>query len=115
MKAKNELEVGVASANVTFPSELAMEIEPGHIVFPTAGLLWKTIWGPRCQLIGAMAGKGPMSLRAAARLVGKDVKTVHGDAHALLRNGILKKNSKGQIVFPYDAMHVKFTMGAAAA
>jgi predicted transcriptional regulator len=55
-----------------------------------------------------------MSLRAAARLVGKDVKTVHGDAHALLRNGILKKNSKGQIVFPYDAIHMDFTVPAAA-
>jgi predicted transcriptional regulator len=114
MKAKNELEVGVASGNVTFPSKLAMEIEPGHIVFPTAGLLWKTIWGGRCDLIEAMAGKGPMSLRAAARLVGKDVKTVHGDAHALLRNGILKKNSNGQIVFPYDAIHVDFRVPASA-
>jgi predicted transcriptional regulator len=114
MKAENILEVGVASANEAFPSELAMEVEAGHIVFPSAGLLWKTIWGGRCELIEAMAGKGPMSLRAAARLVGKDVKTVHGDAHALLRNGILKKNSKGQIVFPYDAIHVDFTVPAAA-
>ena len=114
MKAKNILEVGVASANESSPSELAMEAEPGHIVFPTAGFLWKTIWGGRCDLIEAMAGKGPMSLRAAARLVGKDVKTVHGDAHALLRNGILKKNSKGQIVFPYDAIHMDFTVPAAA-
>ena len=55
-----------------------------------------------------------MSLRAAARLEGKDVKTVHGDAHALLRNGILKKNSNGQIVFPYDAIHVDFKVPAAA-
>jgi predicted transcriptional regulator len=76
--------------------------------------LWKTIWGGRCDLIEAMAGKGPMSLRAAARLVGKDVKTVHGDAHALLRNGILKKNSNGQIVFPYDAIHVDFRVPASA-
>jgi predicted transcriptional regulator len=84
------------------------------ITFLTMDLLWKTLTQPRFALIEAMAGKGPMSLRAAARMMGKDVKTVHGDVHALLRNGILKKNSKGQIVFPYDAIHVDFRVPAAA-
>jgi predicted transcriptional regulator len=90
------------------------EYQGEFISFLTEDLLCEILTSPRLALIRAMAGKGPMSLRAAARLVGKDVKTVHGDVHALLRNGILKKNSKGQIVFPYDAIHVDFTVPAAA-
>jgi predicted transcriptional regulator len=95
-----------AAANGVFQGEF--------ISFVSRKLLLEILTQPRFDLIEAMAGKGPMSLGAAARLVGKDVKTVHGDAHALLRNGILKKNSKGQIVFPYDAIHVDFKVPAAA-
>lgn len=90
------------------------EYQGEFISFVSMSLLWEILTPARFALIEAMAGKGPMSLRAAARMMGKDVKTVHGDVHALLRNGILKKNSKGQIVFPYDAIHVDFRVPAAA-
>ena len=52
-------------------------------------------------------------MRAAARRVGRDVKAVHGDVHALLDAGILDKTEAGRIVFPYDAVRVKFMLRAA--
>ncbi|MCP4578816.1 MAG: transcriptional regulator, partial [Deltaproteobacteria bacterium] len=42
-----------------------------------------------------------------------DVKAVHGDIHVLLNAGILQKTKKGQIEFPFDAVHVDFMLQAA--
>ena len=55
-----------------------------------------------------------MTLRAAARLVGRDVKTVHGDVHALIDAGLIDRDDAGRIVFPYDAVRVDFTITKAA-
>jgi predicted transcriptional regulator len=84
-----------------------------HISLATADLLWKVLTAKRWELLKVMAGGGAMTLREAARRVGRDVKAVHGDVHALLRAGILRKNAKGMIEFPFDAIHVDFKLKAA--
>jgi predicted transcriptional regulator len=84
-----------------------------HISFETVEDLWKTLTPRRWALIRAMAGKGLMSTRAAGRLIGQDIKTVHADVQALLRAGILEKDAAGRIRFPYDAIHVDFMIEAA--
>jgi predicted transcriptional regulator len=45
--------------------------------------------------------------------VGRDVKSVHGDIHSLLKAGVLDHAPDGRVVFPYDAVHVDFVMRAA--
>jgi predicted transcriptional regulator len=84
-----------------------------RISFPTPELLWKVLTAKRWELLKTMAGKGPLTIRAAARHVGRDVKAVHGDIHALLDAGLLDRTSKNQIVFPFDAIRVEFTLRAA--
>jgi predicted transcriptional regulator len=49
-----------------------------------------------------------------ANRVGRDVKAVHGDIHALLKAGILDRTEDGRVVFPYDAVKVEFSFGKAA-
>lgn len=49
----------------------------------------------------------------AARLVGRDVKTVHGDVTALLNTGVLDLTDDGRIVFPFEAVKVEFLLQAA--
>jgi predicted transcriptional regulator len=90
------------------------EKQGARLSFATIELLWKTLTPRRWELLQAMAGKGPMSLRAAARLVKKDVKTTHGDIHTLLKSGILDRDEDGRVSFPYDAIHVDFLVKAAA-
>jgi predicted transcriptional regulator len=51
-----------------------------------------------------------MPIREAARRAGRDVKAVHGDVHALLDVGILERSAAGLVIFPYDAVHVDFTI-----
>jgi predicted transcriptional regulator len=84
-----------------------------RISFETSELLWKTLTAKRWQLLKALAGAGPVTIRAAARRVQRDVKAVHRDIHALLNAGLLDKTEDGKIVFPYDAIHVDFMLKAA--
>lgn len=60
-----------------------------------------------------MATKFLMSIREAARRVGRDMKAVHGDVQALIKAGVIHKEGRG-IVFPFDAVHVDFMLTRAA-
>jgi predicted transcriptional regulator len=93
----------------------AFEGEPQgtFISFESPALLFKVLTGKRWELIKSMTGAGPMSIREAARRLGRDVKAVHGDLKALLNTGILQKTDKGLVEFPFDAVHVDFTLKAA--
>lgn len=83
------------------------------ISFETPALLFKVLTQKRWELLSMMTGAGTMTLREAARRVGRDVKAVHGDVHALLEVGILRKTEGSQIVFPFDAVRVNFVLQAA--
>lgn len=60
-----------------------------------------------------MTSAGPITIREAARRLGRDVKAVHGDVHALLNAGILQKTDNGRIDFPFEAVRVDFMLNAA--
>ncbi len=80
-----------------------------HISFTSVDLLWKTLTVKRWELLQAMTGQGAMTIREAARRINRDVKAVHGDVKALLAAGILD-SIDGRIIFPFDAVHVDFTL-----
>jgi predicted transcriptional regulator len=85
-----------------------------HISFASVELLWQTLTKKRWELLQAMTGQDAMTMRELARRVGRDVKAVHGDVHALLDAGVLDRTDDGRIVFPYDAVHVDFRLGKVA-
>lgn len=93
----------------------AFEGETGgtFISFESPTLLFKVLTGKRWELLNMMTGAGPMTIRDAARRLGRDVKAVHSDVHALLNTGILQKTDDGRIEFPFDAVRVEFTLKAA--
>ncbi len=84
-----------------------------RISFATPELLFRVLTAKRWEIIRAMTGAGAMSIREAARRVGRDVKAVHGDVQALLGAGILRKTEKGLIEFPFDAIRVDVMLTAA--
>jgi predicted transcriptional regulator len=113
---QSTITISVASRDdITRRTLAALGGEPqgAHISFPSVALLWSVLTAKRWELLQAMAGQGAMSIREAARRVGRDVKAVHADVHALLGAGILDR-SGDQITFPYDAVHVDFTVTKAA-
>ena len=84
-----------------------------RISFATPELLFQLLTAKRWELIRALAGAGPVTIREAARRVHRDVKAVHGDVHALLNAGLLQKTEGGLVVFPFDAIRVDVMLHAA--
>ena len=84
-----------------------------RISFASPELLWAVLTAKRWELLKTLCGAGPVSIREAARRVGRDVKAVHGDVTALLNAGLLDRTESGAIEFAYDAVRVEFMLRAA--
>lgn len=84
-----------------------------RISFASPELLWRVLTAKRWELLKALCGAGPVSIREAARRVGRDIKAVHSDVTALLLAGVLDRTSSGRIEFPYEAVKVEFLIQAA--
>ena len=64
-----------------------------RVAFATPELLWQVLTAKRWEVLKALCGAGPMSIRAAARRVDRDVKAVHRDVSALLGAGVLNRTA----------------------
>lgn len=111
------LTIGVSSlglnlTNMTQAMEQRKPQKPRYS-FESAATLMRTLGGKRFDLIQALSGAGPITIREAARRAGRDVKAVHGDVQTLLACGVLDKTEDGKIVLPYDAVKVEFLLKAA--
>ena len=84
-----------------------------RISFATPELLWKVLTAKRWELLKALCGAGPVTVREAARLVGRDIKAVHSDLTALRKAGVIDRTASGQVEFPYEAVKVEFLLQAA--
>jgi len=84
-----------------------------RISFATPELLWKVLTAKRWEILKAMCGAGPLTVREIARRVDRDVKSVHTDLAALLNAGVLDRAETGQVVFPYESVKVEFLLQAA--
>lgn len=84
-----------------------------RISFAKPELLWQVLTAKRWELLKALCGAGPVSIREAARRVGRDVKAVHADVTALLSAGVLSRVDGGAIEFPFEAVKVEFLLQAA--
>lgn len=84
-----------------------------RISFASPELLWKVLTAKRLELLKALCGAGPLSIREAARRVDRDVKAVHGDITALRNAGVIDRVDDGRIVFPYEAVKVEFLLEVA--
>ena len=84
-----------------------------RIAFATPELLWQVLTAKRWELLKTLCGAGPISIREAARRVGREVKAVHGDVTALLDAGVLSRSPEGRVEFPFDRVKVEFLLQAA--
>lgn len=84
-----------------------------HITFPSVDLLWRVVTPKRLAILRALAGGDPAAIREVSRRVGRDVKAVHGDVHALMDAGLIEDAGRAGVRFGYDAVRVEFTVAAA--
>lgn len=87
--------------------------DEARISFATPELLWEVFTAKRWEILKALCGAGPVSIREAARRVGRDVKAVHGDVTALLNAGVLSRTADRRVEFPFQEVKVEFVLQAA--
>jgi len=87
-----------------------LEISGARRVFATEELLWSTLTPKRLALLKAIGGRGPISIREAARLAGRDVKAVHGEVQKMLEKRLINRTEDGRIEFPYDEIHLDIVL-----
>jgi predicted transcriptional regulator len=115
----NTVTIGVASLADTearFIAAYKGEPQEPRIDFGSFEALHRVITPKRWDILRAMAGQGPMTMREIARRVDRDFKGVHTDIHALIDAGLLDRQIIGTesgVLFPYDAIHLDVTMAAA--
>jgi predicted transcriptional regulator len=102
-----------AMAEALAAAKSGKQQKSARISFASPELLWRVLTAKRWELLKALCGAGPLSIREAARRVGRDVKAVHADVTALLLAGVLDRTESGRIEFPYDALRVEFLLQAA--
>jgi predicted transcriptional regulator len=82
-----------------------------HISFASLDLMHRVLTPNRWRMLQTMMGAGPLATRELARRLDRDVKAVHTDVQALLNAGVIN-HAGDKIEFPYDAVHVDFTVEA---
>ncbi len=60
----------------------------------------------RWEIVRATQGKGELSVRELARVVGRDVKRVHDDVVVLAELGMLERTVGGGVICPYSSMRI---------
>lgn len=98
---------GNAAAGAQAPAPSAETIS-----FDTVDALVRAISSRRWRILSALVEGSPLGVSAIAQRIGHDPKTVHLDVQALVRAGIVGQNDRGHVTFPFDAVHVEFTIGA---
>jgi predicted transcriptional regulator len=100
----------VQDAETAFKGEYRGE----YIGFISLELMHKVLTPNRWQMLQAMMGQGPMGIRELARVLDRDVKQVSTDVTALAKAGVINRTTTGAVEFPFDKIHVDFTVEAAA-
>jgi predicted transcriptional regulator len=80
--------------------------------FESAGSFFGKLTERRWILVHALQGQGPMSVRALARRVARDVRHVHDDVEVLAELGLVERTESGGVVCPFEAVHIDMRLKA---
>lgn len=83
------------------------------ISFDSLEALLRTLTVKRWELIQKLQDIGPVSIRALARRLGRDVKNVHGDVTALVEIGLVERTGQ-RVSVPYEEIRAGFAVRKAA-
>ncbi len=84
------------------------------VTFERLSDMARTLTPVRFELLRVLQTQGPLSLRALARALQRDVKSVHRDVKPLVELGLIESGEQGLFV-PYDEIRAEFTMRRKAA
>ena len=91
----------------------AQEYQGEVLNFESPGHFFGRLSEKRWEIVRATQGKGELSVRELARVVGRDVKRVHEDVVVLAELGMLERTAGGGVICPYSSMHIDMYLKAA--
>lgn len=83
------------AVNSRFRAAMRGKAQGNYITFASPTLLWRILAAKRMEMLQAVTGQGPLTIRKLSRLVRRDVKSVHGDVGILVSAGVLDKTEDG--------------------
>ncbi|PYE90453.1 hypothetical protein [Phyllobacterium leguminum] len=102
-------------ADVVRRVKSGVEAKEDFYTFLTYEDLHRALTPKRIAILDAMKGRGPLSMREVARLVGRDFKGVHTDLNAMRLIGLIDSAPEGGVILAYDELHIDITLSAKAA
>ncbi len=81
--------------------------------FETPAQFFGQLTEKRWEIVRAAQGRGELSVRELARVVGRDVKRVHEDVVILAGLGLLERSDGGGVICPFARMHIDMYLTAA--
>lgn len=95
------------------PAAKANEYRGEVLNFESPGHFFGQLTEKRWDIARAAQGKGELSVRELARMVGRDVKRVHEDVGVLANLGLLDRTENGGVICPFKSMHIDMYLKAA--
>jgi predicted transcriptional regulator len=90
------------------------DVEPQfHVSFTDVATFMKVVSPRRVDLMKALRGAGPMSVRALSMLLKRDYKSVHGDVAKLLGIGLIDRTESGLVEVTWDKVSAELDLLAA--
>ena len=83
--------------------------------FESPAALFRVLTPARWGVIERLQALGPSSLRALARALERDVKSVHRDVRILIDECLVEKDAEGCLVVPFERIRAEFDMARTAA
>ncbi|WP_441294043.1 HVO_A0114 family putative DNA-binding protein [Achromobacter ruhlandii] len=82
------------------------EYQGERLNFESAAAFFGQLTELRWNMVREMLGAGRVGVRELARRLGRDVKRVHQDAHALVALGLLEQDEGGGLICPFADIHI---------
>jgi predicted transcriptional regulator len=86
--------------------------EKNRLHFESLELLLKTLTPGRWILLKRLHAKGPMSIRALAKVLGRDYKNVYTDVQRLENIGLIGRTKNERVNVPWDIVEARLLLAA---
>ena len=109
--------IGVQSLDGFFleGKHLARRVDAGEkmheadfeLSFSTPAQLVSELSPKRMELLRVLKDAGPLSIRALAKLMGRNYSNVHADVRRLIEHGLIEKDAGDHVLVPWDDVVVR--------
>jgi predicted transcriptional regulator len=118
---KKEIQIGVGDAATTAKgfinawkrAERGEKMKAEHrLYFENLETLLKTLTQGRWVLLKTLRTRGPMSIRALAKELGRDYKNVYTDVRRLEEVGLVGRTKEQNVEVPWDTVEAQLRLAA---